>query len=226
MGQRYRFSFNENGDVLDPSSWIEDNNELAAEFNGYLDRDNFGRGDIVQAEIVANAFTKVEGFASTSIYTPERTNVSWQGGAGNDAAGIYSKEITATVDCGLCVEVNLTWVWVKLTTQYSVSGSGPVGNPAGTPPNPIPLSTFAVDTVQFRITVDGVAIGQSGLFEDMHHNYGTYLLGATVLTSGVHTVRVECCVARRRWEGLGQDGICTYAVNISNRNLVVTQERR
>jgi hypothetical protein len=60
----------------------------------------------------------------------------------------------------------------------------------------------------------------------MHHRYGTYILGAKVVTSGVHTVSAECVLMRRRWEGLRQDGANTYTVDISNRVLLVTQEKR
>lgn len=219
MGQRYRFTFNEAGDVLDPSSWVEDNNELAGELNGYLDRDNFGSADIVQAEIVANAFTMVESFGSTTTFAADRTNTGWQGGGATGASGIFREDITATVDCGLCCEMNVSWAWAKTTAQYSVTGGGPTGTPWT-------VSTFTVDTIQFRILVDGLEVARSGLFEDMHHNYGTYLVGATVVTSGVHIVSVECSLNRRRWEGLAQDGANTYAVNITQRNLVITQERR
>jgi hypothetical protein len=226
MGQRYRFTFTETGDVLDPAAWVEDNNELAAEFNGYLDRDNFARNDIAQAEITANAFTKVEPFTSTSIYTPDNTLVSWQGGAGNDADGIFREAVTCEVDCLLVCELSLGWVWDKDVTDYSMTGVGPSGDPPGTPPTSVTVSDSTVDTIQFRIAVDGVEVARSGLFEDMHHRYGTYILGAKVVTSGVHTVSAECVLMRRRWEGLRQDGANTYTVDISNRVLLVTQEKR
>lgn len=225
MGLRYRFTFTENGDVLDPAAWVEDNNELAAEFNGYLDRDNFARNDVSQAEIAANAFTKVEPFYSTAIYTPDNDVISWQGGAGGGATGIFYEQVTCEVDCLLVCELSLTWVWDKDVTQYSFAGYGPVGA-AGVPPADIFVSESTVDTVQFRIVVDGVEVARSGLFEDMHHNCGTYILGATVVTSGVHDVSAQCILMRRRWEGLRQDGANTYTIDISNRVLLVTQEKR
>lgn len=220
MGQRYRFTFAENGDVLDPISWVEDNNELASEVNGYLDRDNFGRGDIAQNEITANAFTYVEGFASEVPFTPDQTAIGWQGGAGNGANGIFNQEVTCEVDCLLAVEFNVTWTWDKAISDYSITGTG------GSDVPPWSLSTYAVDTIQFRIVVDGVEVARSGLFEDMHYKYGTYLVGAKVVTAGLHTVSVECAVNHRRWEGLGQDGTCTYPIDIENRCMVCTQERR
>lgn len=218
MGQRYRFTFTENGDVLDPTQWVEDNNELASEFNGYLDRDNFARNDIAQTEITANAFTEVESFPSTTSFTPDQSTLTWQGGAGNNASGVFQSEITCSVDCLLVCEVNLTWTWANGGT-WSKAGTGPTASPWT-------LSTFATDCIQFRVVVDGVEVARSGFFDDTHQKYGTYLVGATVVTAGVHIVSVECAVGRRRWEGLRQEGANTYDVAIANRNLVVTQEKR
>lgn len=225
MGQRYRFTFTENGDVLDPSQWVEDNNELASEFNGYLDRDNFARNDIAQTEITANAFTEVEAFGASgdagSAWSPDNTSVSWQGGTGSDTSGIFREEVTCAVDCLLVCELSITWEWDRdISGPYSLSGTGP------TSAADIFVSKSTVDTAQFRITVDGVEVARSGLFEDMHFNYGTYILGAQVVTSGVHVVAVECALMRRRWEGLRQEGPNTYTVIIGARTLLTTQEKR
>jgi hypothetical protein len=221
MGQRYRFTFTENGDVLDPSQWVEDNNELASEFNGYLDRDNFARNDIAQTEITANAFTEVEAFSVTvAPYSPDKTTVSWQGGLSSDADGIFGEDIECDVDCLLVCELCFTWEWDKDLTEYSMTGEGPESS------TNIFVSKSTVDTAQFRITVDGVEVARSGLFEDMHHRYGTYLVGSKVIPAGVHRVAVECALMRRRWEGLRQGGSNTYTIIVGARNLVVTQEKR
>lgn len=218
MGQRYRFTFTENGDVLDPSQWVEDNNELASEFNGYLDRDNFARNDILQAEITANAFTKIDSNGYTTAYTPSQQDIGWQGGNGVNSAGIYTRDITCPVDCGLVVEASLSWMW-NSAGATSITGSGSTASPWIS-------STFASDTIQFRVLVDGLEVSRSGLFDAIHQYYGTFLVGAKVVTSGVHTVSVECSVNRRRWINLRQDGPCTFSVDIESRHVVVTQEKR
>lgn len=231
MGQRYRFAYTENGDVLDPSQWIEDNNELASEFNGYLDRDNFGQATIVQAEITSNTFTKVEAFDSATVFTPDKTSITWQGGTGNNAFGIFQETVTCTVDCLLVSEVTLTWDWDNggswsLDNATVFPGGGGAGGGPVASGTPTALSTFATDTVQFRITVDGIEVCRTGLFDDTHQQYGTYLVGAIPVTAGTHIVAVECALNHRRWEGLAQVYANLYDVDIGTRYMLVTQEKR
>lgn len=218
MGQRYRFSYSESGDVLDPSQWIEDNNELASEFNGYLDRDNIGEATIEQNEIAANTFTDVSFSGSTTTYRPDKTSIGWQGGAGNNANGIYNTTETCEVDCLLVVELTLTATWDN-GTNTSITGSGSTAAPYA-------LSTFTTDTVQVRVVVDGVEVARSGLFDPIHKSFGLYLVGAIPVTSGDHEVYVECAMNRRRWEGLAQEGSCTYDIDFNERGVLITQEKR
>jgi hypothetical protein len=218
MGQRYRFTFTENGDVLDPSQWVEDNNELASEFNGYLDRDNFARNDIAQTEIQVGAFTEVFANGYGASYTPDKDTLGWQGGAGVNANGIYLQSVPCPVDCLLVIEVSLSWIWANAGVS-SKTGAGPTGAPWT-------VSTFATDTIQFRVLVDGVEVARSGFFDDTHQYYGTFLVGDAVVTSGAHRVSVECAVGRRRWEGLSQRGSNTNDVSLDQRYVIITQEKR
>jgi len=216
MGQRYRFNWNDENDVLDPTAWVEDNSEFAGEFNGYLDRDNFARADIVKAEIVDESFTVVDSQTSTTTYTPDRQVVSWQGGGGNGALGIFQRTVTCDVDCALSVECNLTWTWASSAWSMVSDGAAAPGE----------VSTFRTNCVRFRIVVDGVDLCRTGFFDDTHRYFGTYLVGATVVTSGQHVVSIECEVSRRTWETLALFNNNTFNVDIKNRHLLVIQEKR
>ena len=44
MAWRFRQRYSETGDAVLPEDWLVSQNEFASEFNGYLDRDNFGDG--------------------------------------------------------------------------------------------------------------------------------------------------------------------------------------
>lgn len=216
MGQRYRFGFQENGDVLDAEFWTSDNNELASEFNGYLDRDNIGAATILQAEIVNEQFTTIDNFSSVVPYTPDRQTVSWQGGNGNNASGIFQQEVTCAVDCVLSVEVALSWVWASADWSMLSSGVAPPGT----------VSTFRTNCIRFRVAVDGVDVCRTGFFDDTHRYFGTYMVGATIVTSGTHTVSVEVEASRRVWETLDVYNNNSFNVDIKNRNMLIIQEKR
>jgi len=209
MGQRYRHNYQETGDIIDPLFWVLDNNEMAGEVNGGMDRDNLAQADIAQAEIVNDAFTALEALGSATGYTPETTITSWQGGTGNDAAGIFNiTTVECPVDCLLDVRVTLTWQWAG--PNWSWSATYPV----------------EADTIEFRLMIDGIEVGRAGPFEDAHDRYATYLMGQRVVTAGFRVISVECLVARRRYEGLSITGPCTYQPTVTDRRLWVIQEKR
>ena len=47
------------GEVVEPSPWRINQNELASEFNGFLDSDNIGRGSVSAKNVKRDTFTKV-----------------------------------------------------------------------------------------------------------------------------------------------------------------------
>jgi hypothetical protein len=216
MGQRYRQNYYENGDIIDPTGWVLDNSELAGEVNGSLDRDNIAQNTITQADIHTMStvssgrdgpFTAVQHFTSTTNYTPENENISWQG-AGNDANGLFSKSITAQEDCILVVEFTVTWAWSGAALSQDAD--------------------YNADTFQLRVTVDGVVLALSNYFSDEQGHAGTYLIGTTVAVAGVHDVRVEVLCARRAPtdDAITASPTNIYDVTFSTRALCVTQEKR
>lgn len=210
MGQRYRMGYQENGDIIDPSFWVQDNNELAGEVNGGIDRDNLPSATIAQDEIVAGAFTTVTLYGSSTGYAPDITTATWQGGTGNNASGIfYITMEECEVDCVIDVHVAINWTW---------SGAGVASYNAAQP--------WEADAIEFRLLIDGVEVCVAGPFEDVHDRYATFLTGQLVVTAGFRTIAVECLPARRRYEGLAITGTTTYQPTITDRRMTVIQDKR
>jgi hypothetical protein len=56
MSFKYRQSYFENGDIVDPRDWNRNITELTDELNGYLDRDNLPEDSFTVEHVAQNAF--------------------------------------------------------------------------------------------------------------------------------------------------------------------------
>lgn len=214
MAQRYRMNYLESGDVIDPTPWVLDNNELAGEVNGGLDRENLAEGDIVRSEIVAWTFTRHGIRASSTTFTADGATVAWQGGNNNDANGIFAVTVTCAEDCLLHAEMTLTAGWIR-------------------PPAPAPASSYSVgtdgwtvDTVQIQLCIDGVAVATSGYYDDWNYLFSAALVGSAVVTAGQHIISVQCQLMKRNSNDDAGHGTCTGDVAFYNRTLLYEQEKR
>ena len=98
MSLRYRVEFSESGDVLDPQVWNLNQNELASEFNGGLDRDNILPAVIPEGMVVDNAFTRISSTPADTQFNPDDSLRSWQ------TIPNTSLSLTMTQDCLLLCE--------------------------------------------------------------------------------------------------------------------------
>jgi hypothetical protein len=115
MAFRYRQKYFDANDALNIEDWNLNIKELAEEFNGYLDRDNFPNGSFGQAQIVSNAFTRVHFNDSGTNEAIDVTTLAWQKGS------LCSLEVIATVDCILQVELGAENIWTgSVNDNYSV----------------------------------------------------------------------------------------------------------
>lgn len=71
MAWKFVQEFSQDGDVVEPSEWRINNNEMFSELNGFLDSDNIGRQVINNSMVARNAFTEVIG----SDLSPSRSYV-------------------------------------------------------------------------------------------------------------------------------------------------------
>lgn len=211
MALRYAPVYDENGDVIDPAFFLENDAEFVSEWNGLLDRDNFAQADIVADDVdtsPSEVFIFMTSEKSDTAWSPTQTVTEWQGGEGNDADGIVLLDWTATQDAHYEVHFSASWAW---TGAYSW-----VWNNLARPDR---LDTF--DTIMFRITMDGIPIAFAGPFEDGDIIWSTYMCGAIQCAAGVHTLKVECEIVRRISQNGQLDGPCTNPVEIQSRACVV-----
>lgn len=223
MAVRYNVLYDENGDVIDPTFYVQNMSTTAGEFNVGLDRDNFAQGTIVTADV--NTSTYVFNFIGTSTwynsdtpYATDRATTSWQGGAGNDAAGIGNRSFTLPQECHLRVYWSGTWSW----------GGAYSWAPLGARPT----HTDTFDTVRIRVTVDGVEVIVLGPFEDGAQFNSAFGCGSIQLDAGTHEVRVEAeckrMVAQTDVVG-GSDttaSICTNTCTFNSRSLLTVPRVR
>ena len=71
MAWKFVQEFSQDGDVVEPSEWRINNNEMFSELNGFLDSDNIGRQVVDNSMVARNAFTEVIG----SDLSPSRSYV-------------------------------------------------------------------------------------------------------------------------------------------------------
>lgn len=202
MSLRYRVEFSESGDVLDPQVWNLNQNELASEFNGGLDRDNILEAVFTEGVIANNAFTRISSAPASAAFNPDASLRSWQ------AMDNTSLSLTMEQDCLLLCEWSGTWTWDNVYT-------------AGTAP-------YTEDGIAFRIVVDGVDVtAASQFFGSSIRECSTYIVGATPVSAGAHVIQVECYIARVRDQDLrlAEEDV-EGAVTINERELLVTERRR
>ena len=202
MSLRYRVEYSESGDVLDPQVWNLNQNELASEFNGGLDRDNIEAAIFTEGVIVDNAFTRISSAPASTGFIPDPALRSWQ------AMTNTSLSLTMTQDCLLLCEWSGTWEWDNTYT----AGSAP----------------YTEDAIAFRIVVDGVDVtAASQFFGSSIRKCSTYIVGATPVSAGAHVIQVECYIARVRDQDLrlAEEDV-EGAVTINERELLVTERRR
>lgn len=204
MSLRYRVEYSESGDVLDPQVWNLNQNELASEFNGGLDRDNIEAAIFTEGVIVDNAFTRISSAPASVAFNPDASLRSWQ------VMDNTSLSLTMEQDCLLLCEWSGTWTWDNVYTP-------------STPPDP-----YTEDAIAFRIVVDGVDVtAASQFFGSSIRKCSTYIVGATPVSAGAHVIQVECYIARVRDQDLrlAEEDV-EGAVTINERELLVTERRR
>lgn len=218
----YRQEYDENGNVIDPLQlWLVNNNTLAGVINGDLDRDNLPQATIAAAEVTSQTFNVVHSAATDTTYTPDKTSTDWQGGTGNDATGVVSYQWTAAQDAHYDIHWSGEWAW---NGTSSLVEDNTAVDAAGLPDRR--FFTDTVDTVEFKISIDGNVIATAGPFSDTQNNMATYIIGCAQLVAGVHTLRVECAMFRRVAQTDVQDGVTTNTLVVGSRCWVMIQRQR
>ena len=59
MAWKFVQEYAQDGDIVEPSEWRINMNEMFSEINGFLDSDNIGRNSVGNSQIKRDAFTQV-----------------------------------------------------------------------------------------------------------------------------------------------------------------------
>lgn len=208
--------YDENGDILAPEFFVESQANLAGVFNSGLDRDNFGQNDIASGEFTASdrPFNVITYGASETTFTPDIAITSWQGETGNDASGVHREEFTAEQDGLYLLYWSGAWSW---SGNWSLSNNGALAR-----------ENFRqyVDTIRFRISVDGAPVAVSLPFEDANVYHSAYLCGAIVLAQGAHVATVGCEVVRRVTQNGNVRSVVTNTPSVLERTFLIRARER
>lgn len=201
MSYRYRVEYVETGNVVEPSGWNANQAELASEFNGGLDRDNFGLGAISQAMLADNACHEFDRqvMSSSTAVTLSAETTDWQ-------TILESTGITSALDCIAVIEWSGEWEW-----------SGAASYAAG---------TNTEDALELRLTVDGETVCQTGPIGDQRVYDATYLVGAALLAPGAHTITLQGRIAERNFDGLSVNDRATNAPTFNDGEMLIVVRKR
>ena len=208
MAYRYRQEIVETGNVVEASWWNANQAELASEFNGGLDRDNFGVAAFNTDHVESETFTKVTAVdMGSDTFTADTETTDWQW---EDAdAELGNVDLVVEHDCVAIVEWSGQLVWEGGATDQSFVGA-----------------VYSEDAAEFRITVAGTTIATTGPVGDQRWHDTMYLCGAVPLPPGTHNVRVWMRVANRNFNGLSVKTTAINSVDVTYGVLLITERRR
>ena len=228
MAFRYRKRHIDSGDVMDPRDWNLNHAGYSDEFNGYLDRDNFPvdiiTRDMMQSNCCNQFFVDIDDETGRPLSSE---TVGWQ--SATDGGIVFSR-ITAEIkaDALLMCEWSGRWSWSYGDSGYSSWNTLPGSLLPRDPSNAL---------CRFRLTVDGVAVAESGFSSSRRNRDACYLVGATPVVAGRHVIQIEGQALYEEGNGEVNDKFdlskrATYTVgndfelNLRDRELIVRARYR
>jgi hypothetical protein len=187
-------------DMVDPEDFNTNMRELAGEFNGMLDRDNFKEDQFGETEVARYSFTRVYSHDTADGYTLDADTTSFQN-------GISYKEFEATFDGILICE----WSgYVEFTNPKS--------------PHNTAATTAQVLTIQMK--VNGNIVGQVFRVSGGRYRVPLYMVGAIPVSPGRVIVEVSAMTGEMEHDKSKIRARPDADVLFYDRNLVVTHRRR
>lgn len=208
MALRYAPTYDENGDVINPAMFVEGMAVFAGEFNSGLDRDNLPPDSLVDGNILDESFTEVFGGNTDDPFALDNTTTAWQGGEGNDTAGIGNFPFTLEQDAHVIVYWSGSWSWDG-TYSWVPAGTARVDH------------TDTFDTIRIRGTIDGREVFMLGPFEDGAVKCATFGTGSIQLQAGSYTLRIQAESVRRIAQNDQADGQTTNTCTFDERSTTI-----
>jgi hypothetical protein len=185
MAWRFRQSFIDTSDILDPFHWNRNHQEFASEVNGYLDRDNFRNQIFDFQQIVDESCNQLfEDYIGT-FFEPDMTTTAWQGGS-----AIAPRSFRTTSDGLAIVEYNGYHQW----TDDETSGDELC--------------------LRYKLVLDGSILYRTGWFSIHRKRDSPYMVGALPIPPGPHLAEVEIQIGNVRTSGEEPDRIDPLSADV------------
>jgi len=203
MAFRYRVEYSESGDVIDPIAWNRNMSEMAEEWNGGLDRDNFPMNFVSQSMLLKDQCTiiKSDSYTESEEYLVDMDTSSWNHTSALVVLG--GIDLIVPTDCIATAEFGCGWHW----------------------PGYIASVPYNQDVVRFRIVVDGLPVSESGLISRGRYKDAVQLVGCAIITAGRHRVWAEVqtgrCVRQDASMSLYTANMAADVIVVRARELVV-----
>jgi hypothetical protein len=205
MAFKYRQSYFEDGDIVDPRDWNRNITELTDELNGYLDRDNIPEECFYNNNIKQKAFNDLRSSLSADSRTISGDITTWQ----QIVADGTRLGFASDTDALAIVEWSGTWEWNATSSTYDWNHAS--GGSANT----------LEWRVGFRLVVDGIVVGSLPSSTWCRAHDSAYMCGAIPLPAGNHIVQVDV-----RIQGVVGQGPSYQEVILKDRELICWLRKR
>ena len=206
MAHRYRIVHASDGDITDPRDLTRNLEEVAAEVNGRIDRDNIVEQGITTAMIKGAAFNQFrqDSFANGAADVElNKDTLAYQrtGNNGNRLGKI-------TIDLDVAMEIRAFWS-AEWTWDYSTPSlsSGDIKNNN--------------NNLRFTLQIDGVEVSRIHRRNALNRTFCGFMVGVQQLPAGQHTIEV----LGRLWDER-YDDTATMVCTVLTRELLMWGRRR
>lgn len=175
MARRYPVERPFDGETLRVEAWNNNHNELAQEFNGYLDRDNFENNGLDDENVIAGSFNE---FGSTAVGTDislTTDTVAWETTDGTTSMPSITKEVDG--EALIVAEFSPYWEWQTFDGLVEPDEDTEYGR--------------QTRCVRFRVLVDGSEVALSGWISSDRERDAMYLVGVAPVSAGRRVVTTE-----------------------------------
>ena len=188
----------QDNDIISPEDFNSDMRELAGEYNGMLDRDNFSEQSLRTADLAPESFTKIYTFNNLNMSVSNETT-SFQNGL---MSFIFEAESDGVLICEFSGGVHFE--------------------------NPPSVSNQISDTCQIltlQMTVNGAVIGEILRTSGGSSKYCVYMVGAIPISPGRVIVSIRGMTADTEHSS-SKNVLASSVVKIPQNELVMIHRKR
>lgn len=190
---RYKQEWFEDGDVTRPEDWLDNVSEIANEFNGYLDSDNFRELSLGMEYVKQKAFNSFLTYSEFRPWDFDYGFPGWTARSGSESDDLATVKGEVANDALYIIDFGCRWHWARLAVSESYLKKGKKWNQFG---DRIHRNWHHVHTcVRFRLVANNTVVAESGWSSNTMVNSSLHLTAAIPLPAGSVVVRAEMQVA-------------------------------